>query len=484
MEKRILLVDDDPLVIKSVRKYLEASGYLVEAVQSGNEALEKAEKADFDLIISDVRMPGIDGVETLKRIKKLSLKHKKKEVPVIVVTGYVGKDEIFQKAEELGIVDCIYKPFELKNFSEAVKKNLEFPPQYQKEITIDYGTLDKRFISLVQDFKRFLKETGEKLDEFDNENKERTRRIQFLESEKKEIFKKTNYYMENIWSLVKGLSVDDYNSYTHYLRKEVNQLFIHSAEINDYIFKKPSGYPGDFVMMNYIYDYYRNVYLGDTTREMLINHYTCNIPISISNIKRKEYFKEKIKTVAGQSKKAKVLSVGSGPARELIELLKEDEIKTSLNFHCLDFERKAFEHIKSELIKIDTGKTSCCKIEYIQKDYIKDLARKKDLKGLSKDYDFIYCSGVFDYLKDRIATSLVDTLFDLLRRGGVLIFCNANNKNSFYRVAYEMMGDWVFNHREKDQLVKWLKNIKDKAEFRFEDLSEKTNYLFLNIKKV
>ena len=63
MKKKILLVDDDHLVTLTLSRLLTNAGYEVSAVENGQEAIKKVAQANFDLIISDVRMPGIDGVE-------------------------------------------------------------------------------------------------------------------------------------------------------------------------------------------------------------------------------------------------------------------------------------------------------------------------------------------------------------------------------------------------------------------------------------
>ncbi len=483
MSKKILIIDDDYLVLKTIDKYLKSYGYSIETAQSGVQAIEKIKKEIFDLIISDIRMPGMDGVETLKKISEFTLGRTKKRIPVIVITGYVGKDDIYKNAEELGVVECIYKPFEADEFIETVKKNLDFIPQYQKEITIDYKLLDERFIALVEDFREYLKKVKKKFDIFDKANKSKMQRIEFLELQKEEIARNLTKYFKNIWDIVKSLNANEYNSYAHYLREKANDLFVHSGEINDYIFKKPLGYPGDYVMMNYIFDYHKGNYLGETTYEMFLNHLACNVPLSKSNIKRKEYFKKRIVETVNNKNGTKILSVGSGSSRELIELLEEGRIENNFIFHCLDFEKKALEHVKRELNKIDLEKKRYCKINYIRKNLI-NLVKNKKSEELFKNYDFIYCSGIFDYLKDRVATRLVNILFNLLEKNGELIFCAANNKDNFYRVAHEMMGDWVFNYRDKDHLIKWLKGIKNKSKFNFEELSETSNYLFLKIKKI
>src|SRR3989338_10162723 len=68
--KRILVIDDEELVLKSVTKLLEKEGYEVAACRSGKEALEKTKKEAFDLIVCDVRMPKLNGIETLKKIRE------------------------------------------------------------------------------------------------------------------------------------------------------------------------------------------------------------------------------------------------------------------------------------------------------------------------------------------------------------------------------------------------------------------------------
>lgn len=67
--KRILVVDDDPLVLESVSRLLKSQGYQIIAVESGTKAIELVKEQDSDLVISDIRMPEIDGVETVQIIQ-------------------------------------------------------------------------------------------------------------------------------------------------------------------------------------------------------------------------------------------------------------------------------------------------------------------------------------------------------------------------------------------------------------------------------
>ena len=123
--KQVLLIDDDTLVLKAVAKFLEHHGYNVATAESGQVALEKVANLNFDLIIADVRMPGIDGIETIQRIREYSSQNNKPRIPEILITGYIDT-EAERRAQTLGITDYVYKPFAIPDFINTVKQRLEF----------------------------------------------------------------------------------------------------------------------------------------------------------------------------------------------------------------------------------------------------------------------------------------------------------------------------------------------------------------------
>lgn len=482
MPKKILVIDDDPLVIRAIAKYLKSCGYEVESAQSGKEALEKTEKTSFDLIISDIRMPGMDGIETLKRIRESSLQHNKEKAPAIIITGYAGGDDVYRKAGELGIAECIYKPFELDEFIGVIKKNLELPPKL-REISVDYKLLDDKFVSLTKDTGKFLQGVKDRFDEFDRLNTNEQKQIDFIETNKKEIFKKLDGYFAKAWEIVKGFERDKYIVHQNYYQQILHPLLEEIIEINKHIFRKPLGYPGDYIMMNYIYDYNgNNHYLGNSSYEKLINNYTCNIPISRSNITRKEFLKEKIIETLKRKDKAKILTVASGPTRELIELLKEGRIDKTLLFICLDFEKKALDYVSNEVGKIEFEKKQLLSIEYICRDII-SIIKDKKLKYALEGCDLIYAFGIFDYLSERMASRLTKELCQLLQNEGKLIICNASLENSSHRAYYELLGEWNMVHRTKEQMFNGTNGIKNIREIKFEEPISGSNYLFLSIEK-
>jgi len=124
MAKKILVVDDEELITKSLKKLLRKEGYNVIISRNNNEAMEEIKKIDFNLIISDIRMPELDGIEIVKNIRKFLKQNDRKPIPEILITGYAS-DESFKRAQELKVADYIYKPFDTKIFLEIVNKNLK-----------------------------------------------------------------------------------------------------------------------------------------------------------------------------------------------------------------------------------------------------------------------------------------------------------------------------------------------------------------------
>lgn len=351
-----------------------------------------------------------------------------------------------------------------------------------RKIIAKSTVLDERFVAVTQQFNNYLRNIQAEFEKFDIKNLTEKSRIQFVESEKGEIFRKLDYYFTKSWKIIMNFGNESYKLHQRYYQKNLDEILINPVEINRYIRQKPLGYPGDFITMNYIYDYHEAGYLGTSSFEKMINNYTCNIPISYSNIVRKIFFKEKILDTINNDKDAKIASVGCGSARELIEVLLESNIKNHVKFLCVDFEKKALEYVREQVKKIDGDKAKSVSIEYSHKNIL-DLAKSKKLEAQFKDQNLIYASGIFDYLSDRFCKRLLKQLYDLLPRGGTLIICNASAENHSHRAYYEILGDWKMIHRTREELLSWTKEISSAAEIKFEQPHNFVNYLFLSITK-
>lgn len=123
MAKKILLVDDEELVIRSVGKLLQKQGYEVLMASSGEEAIGLVQKESIDLVVFDVRMPQMNGIEAIKVIRQYQKKVGRKAIPEILITGYAD-ESMMREAEALKVADCLYKPFDVRDFLASVKRHL------------------------------------------------------------------------------------------------------------------------------------------------------------------------------------------------------------------------------------------------------------------------------------------------------------------------------------------------------------------------
>ncbi len=123
MAKHILVIDDEELLVKTMIRLLEKSGYEVYAVKNGIDAQAIIEEEEFDLVISDIRMPGINGVETVRNIQKILESNRKKRIPVIFITGFAD-ETIAGEANKLNPIAYFYKPFDTVELLNVVKSRI------------------------------------------------------------------------------------------------------------------------------------------------------------------------------------------------------------------------------------------------------------------------------------------------------------------------------------------------------------------------
>ncbi|MGQ9617828.1 MAG: sigma-54-dependent transcriptional regulator [Candidatus Aminicenantia bacterium] len=116
---RILVVDDEESMRDSLSEWLREDGYEVESVESGEKAIEKIKKGKWTAALVDLKMPGIDGIETMREIRNID-----KEIPVIIITAYATVDTAVRAMKE-GAYDYIVKPFNPEEISMMLHKLVE-----------------------------------------------------------------------------------------------------------------------------------------------------------------------------------------------------------------------------------------------------------------------------------------------------------------------------------------------------------------------
>ncbi len=139
MKNRVLVVDDDPLLRDFLSETLNRTGCVVDLAATGEEALERMKEEDYDIVLSDVRMPSMDGMELLK-----AARGSQPDAEVVIMTAY-GTVQNAVEAMKLGAFDYVLKPFSIDEIELVVKRAIEHKNLVEEnrllrtEVTSKYG---------------------------------------------------------------------------------------------------------------------------------------------------------------------------------------------------------------------------------------------------------------------------------------------------------------------------------------------------------
>jgi len=119
MEKKILIIDDEDIVLKSCMRILRNDNYVIDTAYSGEEGLSKIDQEKYDLVITDLMMPGMSGMDVLRNVKERKL-----DLTVVIFTGYATA-ETAREALKMGAFDYIPKPFTPEEFRDVVQNAIK-----------------------------------------------------------------------------------------------------------------------------------------------------------------------------------------------------------------------------------------------------------------------------------------------------------------------------------------------------------------------
>ena len=334
----------------------------------------------------------------------------------------------------------------LKNYLNKIKINTKenVEPKHEKD-----NLIKKSFVKNIDELTEYLAFIKKEFDTLDKQNNKLNERIEYLEKKKISIFKTIDKYFDTLWEMINEVKTEVYLIYKEYCQRKLLPFFICSP-FNRRIYEKPLGYPGDYIMMKYIYE---DGYDGNTTYKKLIHRYTCEMPAAVANKRRKNYFKNKIIDVIKKNNdNAKITNIACGPAKEVIETVKEENIKNSV-FTLIDFEKMALEDVDKNINRIDKK----IKINYICSNVL-SLLRKRLVLDIITDQDLIYSAGLIDYLSNKVASRLIEILYGSLSEGGMLILGNVH-KNNPSRFSMDILAEWTLNYRDENDMLDLAKNI-------------------------
>jgi CheY-like chemotaxis protein len=119
--RKVLVVDDDPAVRKSFDRVLTGKGYAVITAENGEEALRKLNEEKYDLVYSDIRMPGMSGLEVAEKVRA-----RRPWTPVVIITGY-GTDIAEERAKAAGVSKFLHKPLSPAMIEDSARDVLAVP---------------------------------------------------------------------------------------------------------------------------------------------------------------------------------------------------------------------------------------------------------------------------------------------------------------------------------------------------------------------
>ena len=111
---KILAIDDQPVILDLLSAMCQSAGYEIDTAESGNEGIEKIALRPYDIVLTDLSMPGISGLDTARRIKEIM-----PDIPIILLTGWEATIEKFE-LNSAGISDVLYKPFRIEQLTEMI----------------------------------------------------------------------------------------------------------------------------------------------------------------------------------------------------------------------------------------------------------------------------------------------------------------------------------------------------------------------------
>jgi len=117
--KRILLVDDDETIIAPFQLILQKEGYQVDTASTGRQALEKAKEMEYQMVISDIKLPDVQGIEVAKKIRELN-----RNTRLIIITGFPDLADSLETID-LGIDEILIKPIKPDELLRAVKESIQ-----------------------------------------------------------------------------------------------------------------------------------------------------------------------------------------------------------------------------------------------------------------------------------------------------------------------------------------------------------------------
>jgi extracellular factor (EF) 3-hydroxypalmitic acid methyl ester biosynthesis protein len=264
-------------------------------------------------------------------------------------------------------------------------------------------------------------------------------------------------------------------------RRQLHPYFL-CAPFFHRTYTKPLGYAGDHEMMSMIV---RNGLEGGSLYARLVNTYLLNHAPCRAVRNRVGFLKQRIieetSRVARAGGTANIFSVGCGPAWEAVNFLDEHPLANHACFQLLDFNEEALQFAGDNIEAVKKKRSLRTPVRPV-KNSVQNLLRGHQHSVMEKEgFDLIYCSGLYDYLTDRVCQALNNHLYGRLRPGGLLVIGNFGRATPGRNLMEHLM-DWFLIYRDSNEVAALAPEAvaREDCRVRVEDAGAN---LFLEVRK-
>lgn len=254
-------------------------------------------------------------------------------------------------------------------------------------------------------------------------------------------------------TIAAGVREDVVAIHRAYTRRQLHPLVL-CAPFLHRTFQKPLGYAGDYEMVNMIL---RDPVEGSSLFAKVLNVHFVAVPPAEAHRNRVKYLTEMLSRETRRRAKlgltTRVFNLGCGPAMEVQNFLSYDDLCDRAELALLDFNDETLDLTGKVLNDIKMKHRRNTRLHMIKRSVhqiLKEGAKIGETDS-GNQYDIVYCAGLFDYLSDRICRRLLETFYELLAPGGLLVATNVEASNPS-RGMMEYLMDWHLIYRTGEQL--------------------------------
>jgi extracellular factor (EF) 3-hydroxypalmitic acid methyl ester biosynthesis protein len=234
-------------------------------------------------------------------------------------------------------------------------------------------------------------------------------------------------------------------------RRQLHQFFLNAPFLYR-TYAKPLGYAGDYEMMNMIV---RNGMEGKSLFAKLINAYLLNHAPCRAVRNRADFLTSKILAETARVSRSggvnSIFCVACGPAWEAVNFIADSPLSNQAKFQLLDFEQETLKYTSKKINDIKRKHQRQTQVSFV-KNSVQNLLRGRNRTTPKEKFDLIYCSGLYDYLSDRVCKELNTYLYDLLQPGGLLVVGNFAAHTPGQNLMEHLM-EWFLIYRTSAQLA-------------------------------